>query len=89
MSASQKKILGSTLEEQLLLNVNMSLRYIYRTENLSSSSCNFIKPEKIAEEKQHFQEAVDKSWLRTSFIYKQRVKVPPSSISRGKWPMLT
>ena len=35
------------------------------------------------------QQTGNLSWPRTSFIYKQRVRVPPSSTSRGRWPILT
>ena len=87
---SWSKCLSLQLEEQLLLNVTWAFRYVCKTESYSSGPYSFFQHKNHSKKRSPLSQQTGKfSRPRTSFIYKQRVRAPPSSISRGRGPVLT
>jgi len=69
---------------------NLSLRYVCKTESYSSGLYSSFQHENHSKKGTPLSQQTGKlSRPRTSFIYKQRVRAPPSSTSRGRWPILT
>ena len=67
---------------------SLSLRYAYKTESYSSRLYSSFHHEN--HRKTPLSQQTGKwSWPKTSFIYKQRVRAPPSFTSRRRWPVLT
>ena len=86
---SWSKCLSLQLEEQLLLNVLWAWDEAAKQKSLIRTYNSFQHKNHSKKGTPLSQQTSKLSRPRTSFIYKQRVRVPPSSTSRGRWPVLT
>ena len=83
-------MLGSIVRGTTASKCIMSLRWSCKTKSHSSRPYSSFQQENHSKRKTPLSQQTGKlSWPRTSFVYKQRVRAPPSSTSRGCWPVLT